>query len=46
MDRRHRGSGLMAGEGEERAEDCEGLASPLGEPDAAEPIVVTKGNKI
>ncbi|KAG5988517.1 hypothetical protein E4U52_006514 [Claviceps spartinae] len=46
MDRRHRGSGLMAGEGEERAEDCEGLASPLSEPDAAEPIVVTKGNKI
>ncbi|KAG6087923.1 hypothetical protein E4U15_007089 [Claviceps sp. LM218 group G6] len=46
MDRRHRGSGLMAGEGEERAEDCEGLASPLGEPDAAEPIVVTKRNKI
>ncbi|KAG6300517.1 hypothetical protein E4U09_006797 [Claviceps aff. purpurea] len=48
MDRRHRGSGLVAGEGEdsERAEDCEGLASPLGEPDAAEPVVVAKGNKI
>ncbi|KAG5957758.1 hypothetical protein E4U58_005687 [Claviceps cyperi] len=46
MERRHGGSGLMAGDGEERVEDSEGLASPLGEPDATEPIVVAKGNTI